>query len=82
VKKGGASQNCQQVAGKGKAFANGNGKGHDALGMALGFHVSKTKTAAKSFEDVVVCLFELGENVSQYAGFLFRSTHDGVSLKR
>jgi hypothetical protein len=50
--------------------------------MALGFHVSKTKTAAKSFEDVVVGLFELGVNVSQYAGFLFRSTHDGVSPER
>jgi hypothetical protein len=64
--------------GDGNTFSNGKGRGGDALGMGLCFLVFKAKSAAESFEGVIVSLSEKLEGLGQLSGFLLHFTHEGL----
>ena len=59
-------------------LGDGDGIGRDAPGMVRGFHVLKVKSAAESFEGVIISLSEKLEGFVQFSGFLFQFVHDDV----
>src|SRR5215469_6620094 len=68
-----ASHDREVARGNWNCLGDGNGEGRDALAMAVGFHIFKFKSAAESFDGVVISLCE---GCGQFLGSFSKLVHD------
>src|SRR5215469_7790506 len=68
-----ASHDREVARGNWSCLGDGNCEGRDALAMAVGFHIFKFKSAAESFDGVVISLCE---GCGQFLGSFSQLVHD------
>jgi len=68
-----ASQDREVAQGNGNRLGDGNGEGRDVLAMCLGFRIFKLKSAAESFDGVVISPFEV---YGPFLGSFSQFVHD------